>query len=100
MILQHTANSVGKWDAEQQQEILKTLQGLVERNKEWRALAEENLQAQAQSIQRIAEGEQREKKLKAAVIEIYDAWRCEEGALSRETLDTVYAIQDEGSKKV
>ena len=100
MILKHTINTVGSWDSAQQLQVLQSLKDKDVLVKDYRRAATENLQGMAQSLQRIAEGESRERQLQKALIEVYDAWRCEEGALSPETMKLINAVMDIPSKKV
>ena len=100
MILIHTINTVGSWDSAQQIQVLQSLKDKDVLIRDYRRAATENLQGMAQSLQRIAEVETRERQLQKALLEVYDAWRCEEGALSPETMKLINAVMDIPSKKV
>ena len=100
MILKHTIDTVGSWDPEQQLHVLQSLKDKDVLVRDYRKIATDNLQGMALFNQRIAEGESRERELQRALLEVYDAWRCEEGALSPETMKLINAVMDIPSKKV
>lgn len=100
MILKHTIDTVGSWDSAQQLHVLQSLKDKDVLVRDYRKIATDNLQGMAQSLQRLAEVETRERQLQKALLEVYDAWRCEEGALSTETMKLINAVMDIPSKKV
>lgn len=99
MILQYTIDTVGSWDPKHQIKVLQNLKDKDALVNNYRQAATENLQGMALCNQRIAQLESSERELKRTIVELYDAWRCEEDTISDEANKVVSQVINPPRKK-